>query len=152
MRCCVAEPLHQKCAAGPEIYGWSWQLDCGRSVLPSQTEPHRLGVDLEQKEAKSLVKKTVSVIQKACSVDADKDRFPARGCSTTAGARSKGLDRQRRIDSIRRHRWTHDRLGARPSELRCVAVGMNAADHMRITWAFLRWSGRRPRGVWFCRR
>ena len=29
----------QERAAGPEIYGWGWQLDCGRSVLPSQTEP-----------------------------------------------------------------------------------------------------------------
>ena len=62
--------LDQKFLAG--VGNWIADEACYQSKL----NPHRLGVDLVQKEAKSLVKKTVSVIQKACSVDADKDRFP----------------------------------------------------------------------------
>ena len=62
--------LDQKFMAG--VGNWIADEACYQAKL----NPHRLGVDLEQKEAKSLVKKTVSVIQKACSVDADKDRFP----------------------------------------------------------------------------
>ena len=91
---CVAEPpiksvlLDQKFMAG--VGNWIADEACYQAKL----NPHRLGVDLEQKEAKSLVKKTVSVIQKACSVDADKDRFPARGCSTTAGQGRRGPNRQ----------------------------------------------------------
>ena len=62
--------LDQKFMAG--VGNWIADEACYQAKL----NPHRLGVDLEQKEAKNLVKKTVSVIQKACSVDADKDRFP----------------------------------------------------------------------------
>jgi len=62
--------LDQKFLAG--VGNWIADEACYQAKL----NPHRLGVDLEQKEAKYLVKKTVSVIQKACSVDAEKDRFP----------------------------------------------------------------------------
>ena len=119
-RCCIAEPpiksvlLDQKFMAG--VGNWIADEACYQAKL----NPHRLGVDLEQKEAKSLVKKTVSVIQKPVRLMRTKAAFPVRGCSTTAGARSRGLNRQRRIDPIRHHRWTHDRLGASPSELKCV--------------------------------
>ena len=62
--------LDQKFMAG--VGNWIADEACYQAKL----NPHRLGVELEQKEAKNLVKKTVSVIQKACSVDAEKDRFP----------------------------------------------------------------------------
>ena len=62
--------LDQKFMAG--VGNWIADEACYQAKL----NPHRLGVELEQKEAKNLVKKTVSVIQKACSVDAEKNRFP----------------------------------------------------------------------------
>ncbi len=52
----------------------NWIAD--EACFQARLNPHRLGADLEEKEAKALVRKTVSVIQKACSVDAEKDRFP----------------------------------------------------------------------------
>ena len=46
------------------------------------------------------------------------------------GQGRRGTNRQRRIDSIRNHRWTDDCLGASASGLRCVGVGVYAADHI----------------------
>ena len=62
--------LDQKFMAG--VGNWIADEACYQAKL----NPHRLGVELEPKEAKSLVRKTIAVIQKACSVDAEKDRFP----------------------------------------------------------------------------
>ena len=62
--------LDQKFLAG--VGNWIADEACYQARL----NPHRQGADLAEKEAKLLVRRTLSVIQKACSVNAEKDRFP----------------------------------------------------------------------------
>ena len=62
--------LDQKFLAG--VGNWIADEACYQAKL----NPHRQGADLAEKEAKLLVRRTLSVIQKACSVNAEKDRFP----------------------------------------------------------------------------
>ena len=76
--------LDQRFLAG--VGNWIADEACFQAKL----NPHRLGVDLDEKEAKSLVRRTISVVQKACSVDAEKDRFPRTWLFHNRWGRVKG--------------------------------------------------------------